>query len=81
MKSRGHSSELPDGERDGHADRLEEPAAAAPAFTANGEALSVIVDHDLLKALEIPLDVGPFETVADLLDLPEFLVLEGHLLR
>src|SRR5665648_323731 len=60
----------PDRRWDGHPDSLEDFTAGSEAFAADGERLALIFNRDLLQGLEILLDVGPFETVAGLLQPP-----------
>jgi len=61
------SCHLPDRRRDGHAHRPKNISAGPEAFTPYGERLAPVFNRDLLQGLEILLDVGPFETVARLL--------------
>jgi len=61
------SCHLPNRQRDGHPDRLENLPAGPEAFTPYGERLAPVFYSDLLEGLEVLLDVGPFETVTGFL--------------
>ena len=50
-----------------HADSLKYLPAAAEALAADGKLFPVVVQGDLLKRIQILLDVGPLEGLAGLL--------------
>ena len=65
------SQDFPYGLGDGDAGSLEDLVADSQALTADCESLSVVIYRNLLKRIQILLDVSPFEIVSGFFKPPD----------